>query len=94
MSHVLFNRTQALLEHPVFNQMARTCNSQTSFNLQQPIELPHLLFPFILLLMKASSYLDMDDEIWQDIGLDNDGMHLPSWLSDEATSLVFIYSLN
>ncbi|KAG2741777.1 hypothetical protein P692DRAFT_20879912 [Suillus brevipes Sb2] len=29
--------------------------------------------------------LDVDDEIWQDIGLDNEGMHPPAWLSDEAT---------
>ncbi|KAG1776275.1 hypothetical protein EV702DRAFT_1179920 [Suillus placidus] len=29
--------------------------------------------------------LDMDNEIWQDIGLDDDGIHLPAWLSDEAT---------
>ncbi|KAG1808784.1 hypothetical protein EV424DRAFT_1328684, partial [Suillus variegatus] len=29
--------------------------------------------------------LDVDDEIWQDIGLNDDGMHLPAWLLDEAT---------
>ncbi|KAG1730468.1 hypothetical protein EDB19DRAFT_1897065 [Suillus lakei] len=29
--------------------------------------------------------LNVDDEIWQDIGLDDEGMHLPAWLSDEAT---------
>ncbi|KAG1809896.1 uncharacterized protein HD556DRAFT_1428135 [Suillus plorans] len=29
--------------------------------------------------------LNVDDEIWQDIGLNDDGMHLPAWLSDEAT---------
>ncbi|KAG2101584.1 uncharacterized protein F5147DRAFT_746952 [Suillus discolor] len=29
--------------------------------------------------------LDVDDEIWQDIGLDDDSMHPPAWLSDEAT---------
>ncbi|KAG1900861.1 uncharacterized protein F5891DRAFT_1128391 [Suillus fuscotomentosus] len=29
--------------------------------------------------------LYVDDEIWQDIGLDDDSMHPPAWLSDEAT---------
>jgi hypothetical protein len=29
--------------------------------------------------------LDVDDEIWQDIGLNDEGMHPPAWLSDEAT---------
>ncbi|KAG1812684.1 hypothetical protein EV424DRAFT_1473565 [Suillus variegatus] len=29
--------------------------------------------------------LDVNDEIWQDVGLDDDGMHPPAWLSDEAT---------
>ncbi|KAG2046072.1 hypothetical protein BDR06DRAFT_899839 [Suillus hirtellus] len=29
--------------------------------------------------------LDVDDEIWQDIGLDEDGINPPAWLSDEAT---------
>ncbi|KAG1777885.1 hypothetical protein EV702DRAFT_1179147 [Suillus placidus] len=29
--------------------------------------------------------LDVDDEIWQDIGLDDDSIHPPAWLSDEAT---------
>ncbi|KAG2083209.1 uncharacterized protein F5147DRAFT_590072 [Suillus discolor] len=28
---------------------------------------------------------DVDDEIWQDIGLDEDGINPPAWLSDEAT---------
>ncbi|KAG1721916.1 hypothetical protein EDB19DRAFT_1930382 [Suillus lakei] len=29
--------------------------------------------------------LNIDNEIWQDVGLDDDGMHPPAWLSDEAT---------
>ncbi|KAG1843963.1 hypothetical protein DFJ58DRAFT_731443 [Suillus subalutaceus] len=29
--------------------------------------------------------LNVDDKIWQDIGLDDDGMHAPAWLLDEAT---------
>ncbi|KAG1856428.1 hypothetical protein F4604DRAFT_1590299 [Suillus subluteus] len=29
--------------------------------------------------------LDVDDEIWQDVGLDDNGMHPLAWLSDEAT---------
>ncbi|KAG2050299.1 hypothetical protein BDR06DRAFT_984071 [Suillus hirtellus] len=29
--------------------------------------------------------LDVNDEIWQDIGLDEDGINPPAWLSDEAT---------
>ncbi|KAG1723154.1 hypothetical protein EDB19DRAFT_1953265 [Suillus lakei] len=29
--------------------------------------------------------LDVDDEIWQDVGLDDNGMHPLAWLLDEAT---------
>ncbi|KAG2112072.1 uncharacterized protein F5147DRAFT_744682 [Suillus discolor] len=29
--------------------------------------------------------LDVDNEIWQDIGLDEDGINPPAWLSDKAT---------
>ncbi|KIJ18798.1 hypothetical protein PAXINDRAFT_70654, partial [Paxillus involutus ATCC 200175] len=37
--------------------------------------------PFIL--QNGIFQLDVDDEIWQDIGLDDDAVDPPLWLSDE-----------
>ncbi|KAG1856153.1 hypothetical protein F4604DRAFT_1932010 [Suillus subluteus] len=72
MSHVLFNRTQASLKHPL-QSLIRQQRAPPS-----AIPPHHIAHDSIFLL-------NVDDEIWQDIGLHDDGMHPPAWLSDEAT---------
>ncbi|KAG2047005.1 hypothetical protein BDR06DRAFT_985353 [Suillus hirtellus] len=37
------------------------------------------------IIHKGIFLLDVDDEIWQDIGLDEDSINPPAWLLDEAT---------
>ncbi|KAG2048979.1 hypothetical protein BDR06DRAFT_1070368 [Suillus hirtellus] len=37
------------------------------------------------IIRKGIFLLNVNDEIWQDIGLDEDGINPPAWLSDEAT---------
>ena len=40
--------------------------------------MPHII------LCDGIFLLDVDDEIWQDVGLDDDTMAPPVWLSDDA----------
>ncbi|KAG2061377.1 hypothetical protein BDR06DRAFT_869773, partial [Suillus hirtellus] len=45
---------------------------------------PYAVMPHIIILCDGIFLLDVDDNIWQDVRLDDDTIALPAWLSDDA----------